>query len=113
MAINSAVHCWQMTEEERLAYIEKHPIVPIENKSGAGFSSQTYMQEHRKLKTPSVFDGMDLDYINQLYIDGMLFKDMAEELGVSRDMLDRFIRQQRKVEPDKWIMRQPRRSIMW
>lgn len=24
----SKVHTWQMTEEERLAYIEKHPIRP-------------------------------------------------------------------------------------
>lgn len=24
----SKVHTWQMTEEERLAYIEKHPIKP-------------------------------------------------------------------------------------
>lgn len=32
------VTTWQMTEEERLAYIEKHPIRPIKKPKGTGFS---------------------------------------------------------------------------
>ena len=32
------VTVWQMTEEQRLAYIEKHPIVPTEKRSGQTFA---------------------------------------------------------------------------
>mgnify|MGYP001136540256 CR=1 FL=1 len=34
------VHVWQMTEEERLAYIAKHPIKEHREKSGRTFGSQ-------------------------------------------------------------------------
>ncbi|MBT2614097.1 MULTISPECIES: hypothetical protein [unclassified Bacillus (in: firmicutes)] len=50
----SKVTVWYMTEEERLAYIEKHPIVPSEekpNKSGAAFSDIfAYGERRKKLK---------------------------------------------------------------
>ncbi|MEM5591898.1 hypothetical protein AAHH67_09500 [Niallia circulans] len=35
MGLHSKVKVWQMTEEERLAYIAKHPIVPTEPKGAA------------------------------------------------------------------------------
>ena len=50
----SEVTVWYMTEEERLAYIKKHPIVPSEekpNKSGAAFSNiHAYGERKRKLE---------------------------------------------------------------
>ncbi|MBT2647225.1 hypothetical protein J7E52_10900 [Bacillus sp. ISL-34] len=50
----SEVTVWYMTEEERLAYIQKHPIVPSEekpNKSGAAFSDiLAYGERRRKLE---------------------------------------------------------------
>lgn len=50
----SEVKIWYMTEEERLAYIKKHPIVPSEeqpNKSGAAFSDiHAYGQRKRKIE---------------------------------------------------------------
>ncbi|MFJ7471089.1 hypothetical protein ACIQWI_21340 [Peribacillus frigoritolerans] len=50
----SEVKVWYMTEEERLAYIEKHPIVPSEekpNKSGAAFSDIfAYGERKKKMK---------------------------------------------------------------
>jgi hypothetical protein len=33
------VTVWQMTEEERLAYIEKHPIVRIKKERAVNFTS--------------------------------------------------------------------------
>ena len=33
------VKVWYMTEEERLAYIEKHPIVPIDQPKGMAFEN--------------------------------------------------------------------------
>jgi len=43
------VTVWYMTEEERLAYIEKHPIVPYEQTSGQTFG----MKNIEKLKASS------------------------------------------------------------
>jgi hypothetical protein len=33
------VTVWQMTEEERLAYIEKHPIIPTKKKRNESFDN--------------------------------------------------------------------------
>ncbi len=50
MGAHGKVTVWYMTEEERLAYIKKHPIVPTENKSGAAFSNIHGYGERRKKK---------------------------------------------------------------
>ncbi|MGG4200747.1 hypothetical protein [Peribacillus frigoritolerans] len=44
----SEVKVWYMTEEERLAYIEKHPIVPSEEKPNK--SILAYGERRKKLK---------------------------------------------------------------
>jgi hypothetical protein len=41
------VHVWYMTEEERLAYIKKHPIVPFEEK-GSSFADIHDMKKRRE-----------------------------------------------------------------
>ena len=40
MALNGQVKVWYMTEEERLAYIAKHPIIPYEVSSGLTFAEK-------------------------------------------------------------------------
>lgn len=42
------VTVWYMTEEERLAYIAKHPIVPSEQPSGPVFKKN---EEKRKISS--------------------------------------------------------------
>ncbi len=42
------VKTWYMTEEERIAYIKKHPIVPIEKPKGSAFADVQYVNAHRK-----------------------------------------------------------------
>ncbi|MDQ0225169.1 hypothetical protein [Metabacillus niabensis] len=42
------VKTWYMTEEERLAYIKKHPIKLTEKPKGASFSDVQYVSTHRK-----------------------------------------------------------------
>ncbi|WP_179212614.1 hypothetical protein [Priestia aryabhattai] len=49
----SEVKVWYMTEEERLAYIKKHPIVPTKRKKGDSFAdiySSGYESANRKRK---------------------------------------------------------------
>jgi len=42
------VTVWYMTEEERLAYIAKHPIIPTEQPSGPVFKKN---EEKRKISS--------------------------------------------------------------
>ncbi|UGB31693.1 hypothetical protein [Metabacillus sp. B2-18] len=44
----SKVHTWKMTEEERLAYIEKHPIIPTEKPKGSSYSGVYDIPAYRK-----------------------------------------------------------------
>jgi hypothetical protein len=41
------VTVWQMTEEERLAYIAKHPIRPTEKPKGSGYDHANI--DHEKI----------------------------------------------------------------
>lgn len=46
---------WRMSEEERLAYIAKHPIRPTEKLNGSTFANlQTDYKWRPKANTPSV-----------------------------------------------------------
>ncbi|MCM3600650.1 hypothetical protein M3175_07900 [Robertmurraya korlensis] len=53
--INGPVITWQMTEEERLEYIKKHPIIPISKKdSYAGVEERMYRRvKEKKMKPPA------------------------------------------------------------
>jgi len=47
----SDVKIWYMTEEERLAYIAKHPIVPRPREKGDTFADiYSYKKTKKKLK---------------------------------------------------------------
>lgn len=46
--MHGKVHVWHMTEQERLAYIKKHPIVPTERPKVPAFSDIGSYGERRK-----------------------------------------------------------------
>lgn len=109
MGMHGEVHVWQMTEEERLAYIAKHPIVPIENNSGAKFNmiSQEQQEQAKKARAlkPTLTDRVDKEELNERYISGEMMKDIAENMDFPLWVIDRVIRKERKREPEKWPYR--------
>ncbi|MCM3651312.1 hypothetical protein [Metabacillus litoralis] len=47
--LNGKVHEWKMTEEERLAYIEKHPIIATKKPTSPhGYAKE--IQDNKKRK---------------------------------------------------------------
>lgn len=46
--MSGEVKVWYMTEEERLAYIRKHPIVPTEKPRGSSYSGVYDIPSHRE-----------------------------------------------------------------
>ncbi|MDU1838639.1 MAG: hypothetical protein E6780_03590 [Staphylococcus epidermidis] len=51
MGLHGKVKVWQMTEEQRLAYIKKHPIVPIKKSKSQAFSNiHSYGERAKKNK---------------------------------------------------------------
>ncbi|MED5102477.1 hypothetical protein NSS71_25530 [Niallia sp. FSL W8-0951] len=52
MGLHGKVKVWQMTEEERLAYIAKHPIVPTEPIRGSKFANVQNMKRKTNKKKP-------------------------------------------------------------
>lgn len=51
MGLHGEVIVWHMTEEERLAYIAKHPIVPKERPKGTAFVNiHSYGERAKKTK---------------------------------------------------------------
>jgi DNA invertase Pin-like site-specific DNA recombinase len=102
------VTVWQMTEDERLAYIEKHPIVPT---GETNFSSESVNHklaaERRKeaLEGNRIIDGVDKDLLHKMYMDGVTLPKMAEEFNINRSTLNNYIFKQRKINPDKWPIR--------
>jgi uncharacterized Rmd1/YagE family protein len=102
---------WQMTEEERLAYIEKHPIISTEQSKEAKFSTEAIdyklVAERRKeaLKGKRVIDQVDKDLLHKLFISGRRLEDIAKSLKISMGILNNYIQEQRKLEPEKWPYR--------
>lgn len=45
--LDSKVTVWYMTEEERLAYIKKHPIIPTEQPKGSSYLNVQDIQYHK------------------------------------------------------------------
>ncbi|MEK4149998.1 hypothetical protein NST02_23425 [Robertmurraya sp. FSL W8-0741] len=50
MSMIGEVTVWYMTEEERLAYIEKHPIKPTEKPKGTSFGEAAAQLSHASHK---------------------------------------------------------------
>lgn len=109
----SKVKIWYMTEEERLAYIAKNPIVPVQKPKGSTFAEvdkqqyQKVIERHQKepIKRPSVFDHIDKDELHRMYLSGETVPKIAKLLNVSRSNLNNYIMKQRKLNPEKWPYR--------
>jgi hypothetical protein len=108
------VTVWQMTEEERLAYIEKHPIKPNEQ-SEAKFSTEAIdykvINERRKeaMKGKRIIDQVDKNALHKLFISGRKLEDIAKLFKISMGNLNNYIMEQRKLEPEKWPYRTERK----
>lgn len=101
---------WKMTEEERLEYIKKHPIVPTERPSGSAFTEITEMQlkravensKNNRMKAKKIMDDVDTDKLHELFISGMTIDKIAESLNITTGTLNNYIKIQRKTEPERW-----------
>ena len=108
------VTVWYMTEEERLAYIKKHPIVPTE-KDDVKFSTDridykvTNERKKAVFKGKTVMDGVDLDLLHKLYIAGETLPKMAKALNINTSTMNNYIYRQRNIEPEKWPRRAKKR----
>lgn len=119
------VTVWYMTEEERLAYIKKYPIVPIEPPKGSKFvklsekelsKKKAAKQKPKKApkekkKRPTLTDKLDKADIQKRYAAGEKLKDIAALHNISITLLDRLIRKERKLEPNKWPKRMNKRIM--
>jgi hypothetical protein len=114
MGLHGEVTVWYMTEEERLAYIKKHPIIPTEKPKGVELANITDAQYQRaresrfKQHQSSVMDKVNKVELHKLYMDGEKLKDIAKMVGVTVHSLDKYIRDQREINPDKWPYRTQR-----
>lgn len=112
--MHGKVTVWHMTEEERLDYIEKHPIVPTEIPSGTAFSKD-FGEERRKnleknkgkevKKEPTVMDKVDKEELHIRFMAGEPLGMIAESFDVTLASLGRYISDQRKINPEKWPYR--------
>ncbi|SDM18127.1 hypothetical protein [Bacillus sp. OK048] len=103
------VTVWYMTEEERLAYVAKHPIVPT---GEAVFSTETIdykkVSERKKealQRKGKLIDSVDKDTLHKLFMSGETIPEIATALNISISVLNKYIGDQRKIEPDKWPIR--------
>lgn len=107
------VTVWKMTEEERLAYIEKHPIISTEKPKGTTFESITEMQKKKaeenvkKQKRLTIAETIDNEKLHKLFMNGEPLNSIAKKLFISSSTLNNYIKEQRKIEPEKWPSRQP------
>lgn len=109
-----------MTEEERLAYIAKHPIVPTEKPLLPTFVNVTpekYKQAaantkrtKRMTQGTSVLDRVDKAEIHKRYMDGEIIEDIAAALKIPLGTLNYCIGKFRELEPERWPRRQIRRN---
>ncbi|MCM3567883.1 hypothetical protein [Neobacillus mesonae] len=103
------VTVWYMTEEERLAYIEKHPIIPIEKPKGSSYEDIHEMQ-HKKSKVRKSYrrritDDIDIKKLYKMYKAGNTLRDIAKAFDVSLNTIFVYIKEQREINPEKWPQR--------
>lgn len=114
MSMHGKVTVWRMTEEERLAYIKKHPIVATDKPTGSTFTEINQMQnkreERRKQAGERAVDRVDKEKAHKLFMADSTLKNMAKELCVSQTTLNAFIKEQRQLDPEKWPHRIPGRK---
>jgi transposase len=100
---------WKMTEEERLAYIAKHPIKPSDKPQGVTFDTDAI--DHKKVKERkkeahvsrvTIMDSVDKEALHELFMSGMRVEDIAKSLKITVANLYSYIKKQREIEPEKW-----------
>lgn len=107
------VTTYQMSEEERLAYIEKHPIVPAEKAKSTNFSIPTKEQHENAVvnskkarqQKPKLIDEIDKEHLHKLFVAGYRIADIAKTFNVTQNQLSYFIRQLRNADPGRWPKR--------
>jgi hypothetical protein len=118
LGLHGEVIVWQMTEEERLAYIAKHPIVPKERPAGVKFSNihemkrkEASMNGYKNGKQANsnnkILDEEDKKFIHEQYSTGSRLHEIAEMLGVEKHTINNFINAERKRNSQAF----PRRTI--
>jgi transcriptional regulator with PAS, ATPase and Fis domain len=102
------VTVWYMTEEERLAYIAKHPIVPTDPKE-AKFSTdnidyeKTNERKKEALKGKTIKDKLDKEKIHKLYMqEGKSLAEIANGLNINASTLSTYVFKWRQVNPEQW-----------
>lgn len=110
------VTVWYMTEEERLAYIEKHPIIATEKPTGAALVNITEMarknavenikKDRSKIKK---IDKIDRVLLQKLFVSKIPIVEIAKKLNVSESVIYNIIREERELNPEKWPYKKPRK----
>ncbi|MCM3763480.1 hypothetical protein [Neobacillus niacini] len=113
------VHTWKMTEGQRSEYVKKNPIVPTDKPSGTGLVNVSEMQyskakekslETRQKQSNRIIDGVDTEYLHKLFMQGIPLSYIADALKITLSTLNNYIKEQRKVEPEKWPRRSDRKN---
>lgn len=105
------VRTYYLSEEERLAYIAKNPIIPTGRPVGTMVAKATDIQQERskesRLRSKKlVMDDVDTDDLHRRFMSGKRLDDIAAALNISVANVNNYIKNQRKIEPEKW----PKRS---
>lgn len=110
------VRTYYLSEEERLAYIAKHPIVPTGRPVGTMVAKATDEQQQRSTESflrsrKRVIDDVDTDELHKRFMAGEGLEDIATALNISLSNLNNYIKNQRKIEPDRWPKRSQGRGV--
>lgn len=107
--MHGEVEVWYMTEEQRLAYIDKHPIRSEEKSKGMSFSNIHERKNAYKNRRERVMDTVNKVELHKRFIAGERLDDIAASLHVTTATLNNFIKEQRQMEPDRWPYRVKKR----
>jgi DNA invertase Pin-like site-specific DNA recombinase len=103
------VTVWQMTEEERLAYIAKHPIVPtgetVVSTENIDYKVVNERKKEALDRKGRLIDKVNKDNLHKLFMSGETIPEIAKILDISVSTVNKIIGEQRKIKPDKWPIR--------
>lgn len=115
----SEVKVWYMTEQERLDYIAKHPIIPTGKPRIEAFSDvhtfderkkKTIENQIKKRRANSFMNNVDGDKLHKLFMKGHTIPTIAKILDMPVTRVNGFIKKQREINPDKWPKRVNRKG---
>jgi hypothetical protein len=105
------VTTWVMTEQQRLDYIKKHPIVPTKKPTGSNFSNVSEMQYKKSVEArgkknmTKVMDVVDKDQLHKLFMSGKPIGAIAKDFNINENTMNNYIQEQRRMDPEKWPYR--------